>query len=865
MKSLKKLATSHKSKDTETLLGFTQDLVPIKEIENGFVITTSGDIVKIIEIESCDYKNSTLVERNRILSAFTSIFECQPDNIHFKSCIKEQNANQLLKNIDSIETNSQFYIERKNDYLDIAKKMTTQLSIKRVYYLIFKLEGEKNKDNLVNYDLMYKRIVEFVNIIESIGCTVNEDSLNNNDYIVSLFYSFLNPKTSKTETVGERNSRIVLDYETWNLNNPDEIKIPSIADLVAPKGIDFTKRTDAYIIDGLYTSYLIVKGNSFSNPMFAGWLDVMTQKYDVDYDIYSFRRSSEEVLRDMKQSEKIKHISTNPNDENSTDTTKIEDTYGYYGTLNDIRRCLAEKQHLFNVTLIFTFRNTSLKALIDQKDRFKSEFKQNPYFLDFRDCYCNLQELYSATLPLMEYKSSSNLFKLDNRNFVTSSFRALMPFSTKEFTDDTGIIIGQNALTQGMVSFNVFNKAMGFQNYNIAMIGETGSGKTYAEMLICTRANLTGRKTLFICPIKGDEYQWICKCSHGTFINLLPMGDSINIFEIYPEDETGNTVKTSLLSQKITQVLTFLRLLYPQITVAQEGKLNVALIKVYTSKGFDRNDNKSIFKSDGTKRESPIFSDLYEEIKNEESLSDIEEIIRTYFIEGSYSNLNAQTNADLAKNCIAVNCDEEIVGKKMTPCIMYLAFTTLYGIVKNNRLRQDFLIIDECWKFLNDNHEDGTGDQLLSCAKTIRSYSGSLFLATQSINDYFGNEYGKKILDCCETKILKRLNGSNQKKESHVYTVCDALGLSVEEFADTLVSLDDKYGLMVTPKQNLYVSFISSYFEKFLFGTDTMTSTARKYMIDNRGWSTKTFNVTEDNLKELYSKGIIDENWLNIE
>ena len=857
-----------KNLESENVFSFTQDLVPIKEIDSGFIITKGGDILKLIEIEPCDYANSPLEVRNSILNNFASIFECKPDNFHLKSVIKAQSPDELIRNVTNFKgEDNTFFSERKEDYIDIAKKMATQISLKRTYYLIFKLEDAKDKNNEINFDNLFKQTIEIVTRLENMGCSVNEQSINDNDYIASIYYSFFNPNTSQKESIFDRADRINMDYGMWNDNNPNDLKTTSLSDFLAPKGIDFTKRTDSFVLDGEYVSYLILKGQSIPASMTATLLNDITARYDIDYDIYSFRRNSEQVMQELKASERMKHISSNPNDNNSTDTTKSEETYGYYGTLNDIRRALIQKQHLFDVTIIFTFKNASVKALLEQKERFKSEFHNTPYYLDFRDCFCNLQELFLATLPLMEYKHTSSIFTLNQRNFITSSFRCLMPFNVREFIDNSGVVIGQNCYTQGMVTINNFNKAKGFQNYNIAMLGESGTGKTYAEMLICTRANLTGKRTFFICPIKGDEYKYICECSNGTFINLLPNGDCLNIFEIFAEDNSNESTNVSLLSQKITQVLTFLRLLYPNISVIQEGRLNVALIKIYKAKGFDERNNSSIYNADGTKKLSPTFTDLYEEIKNDEELKEVKDVIRAYFIEGTFKNLNAQTNVDLNKKCIAINCDEDVVGKKLVPCIMYLSFTVLYGLVKANRVSEDYLIIDECWKFLNDNHEDGTGEQLLSCAKTIRSYMGSLFVATQSISDFFNTTYGKQILDCCGTKIIKRLEGTRQSPTSHAYMVCNALGLSIDEYIDLITdgkTMTDRMGLLITPTQTVLISFLSSMFEKLLFGTDKITKKARNYLIENKGWGTKTFKVSDKDLEELYVKQIVDEHWLTV-
>lgn len=864
---LKKLRndSSSSSKKTISNVGITQNLIPIKAIENGFVITTGGDIVKILEIESCDYNNSPLNTRNSILSNFCNLFECSPDNIHFKSVVKEQDVSKLLSNIVDIKgkEDSPFVKERKDDYREMVGKMSRQLSLKRVYYLIFKLEGNKEKDKNINYDTLNKQIVEFDTCINAFGCSINERSISDNDYIVELFYSFLNPQTVLTESVDKRNDRIIMDYETWNLNNPLNIKRPTMNDIVSPKGIDFTRRTDAFIMDGYYVSYLTLRGNSISEEMFASWLTMITNEYAVDYDVFSYRRNTEEVLREIKNSERNKHITSNPRDSESTDVTKMETTYGYYDTLNNIRRCLANKQHVFNVVIVFTFKSKSIKALVDLKNKFKGDFGRSPYNFEFRDCYCNLQEMFLMTLPLMEYKASSQLFKLNGRNFVTTSFRTLMPFSNREFIDNSGVVIGQNVNTFGMVTLNMFNKAQGFQNANIAIMGETGSGKTFSEMLLCTRLNTTGKRTFYICPIKGEEYKWICKCSDGEFINLVPSGDCINLFEITAEESSDDSTKVSLLAQKITQILTFLRLIFPDITIEQEGQLNVALINLYKRKGFNKDDNKSIYNSDGSKKISPTFTDLYEEIKDKELLKSIASSIQALFIDGSWSNLNGQTNVDLSKNCIVINCDEDLVSKRMIPSIMYLGFIVFNGIIKSDKSKEDILIIDECWKFLNDNHEDGTGEQLLTCAKTIRSYTGSLLMATQSFKDYFSNRFGQQILDCCATKILKRIEGSIETPTSHAYMVCNALSLPVEEYLNVITSFDDVNGLLITPKQKVFVSFISTYFERMLFGTDKLTNRAREYLRSKKEWGEKTFKVTENDVRDLYQKGIVDEKWIS--
>ncbi len=843
------MKTKRKKLSKNSIIAREQDFLPIEKIECGIIKQTDGRYVKILEVETAEYSNLTPDMQWAFAENFILTFENSPIDLHIKVKSSVEDVSAFFSNINNEQADdpNKFIQERKKDYIETTKAFVSSTIRKQHYYFIFSYEGNRKNENEI-YEEFDRVIGEYLRSLSTI-CEVVERSYQDNDHPIEVLYSCLNPKSELTEGVQNRYERIMADFETYNFIH-DTQKTPSINDIIAPKGLDFTVDTSYMVIDGIYQTFLTVRGNSLPQILPSDFVAYIAN-HDCEVDIFTQRIPKQKVLSNLKAGEKSKQLTSTAN-ENAVDTTKLEDKYGYFNNLNYIRRALMEDQNYYETVIVLTFKDESLKALKNKVDDFKGEIDQKLH-IKFRETFCNAQDLFLMTLPLMYYQSAnSEVFRLNSRGLLTSSFISLVPFASKDLKDITGIIWGINLSTHGIYAINTINRNFGFQNSNMAFVGGSGAGKSFLQMLLGSRLYMNGFRVFYVCPIKGHEYQWFANSLNGTFISLLPQMDCINLFEVRPEINNRYINKPiPLLTKKITQIISFLRLSMPTMTNKEQGELNIALMGLYESFGITT-DNDSIYDENHNLKTMPIFSDLKNYLVNYPQLKEVRDHIER-FISGSWSNLNGQTNVDLTKSCIVINCDENEMEKEYLAPMMYLAIMTLYDIIKTSGTKNDILNIDEVWKALKDEQ---VSDQIEEMARVIRGYQGGLFVATQDIKAFLDSRVGSIILNLCDTKIIKRMKGGINDPNCEVVKACDALSLSKYVYVDKITKLTQKEALIITPNHSTEIFIYSSYSERHIYGTDDATIARREYLERKKNWGKDTFMVTYDDMVDMINTGL---------
>ena len=166
-------------------------------------------------------------------------------------------------------------------------------------------------------------------------------------------------------------------------------------------------------------------------------------------------------------------------------------------------------------------------------------------------------------------------------------------------------------------------------------------------------------------------------------------------------------------------------------------------------------------------KKMPILSDFYAAIPNESLYENIKLVLDTW-ISGSCKNMNGQTNVDLNNPYIVFDCDEDIIGDRLLPAFLLIAFEMVYSVVKSSTTTRDIIFLDEVWKMMTN----------LECAKLvynmikiIRGYLGSAILATQEMNDFLRGmqEYGESVLNNTALVILLRMNENDLNRVAGTY------------------------------------------------------------------------------------------------
>ena len=77
----------------------TQEVIPIKDIYNGVVITKDNRYVKILEFKPINFVYMSNAAQNRIISTFASMLQAVPVSLQFKAISKKADIDNTIASV----------------------------------------------------------------------------------------------------------------------------------------------------------------------------------------------------------------------------------------------------------------------------------------------------------------------------------------------------------------------------------------------------------------------------------------------------------------------------------------------------------------------------------------------------------------------------------------------------------------------------------------------------------------------------------------------------------------------------------------------------------------------------------------------
>lgn len=818
--SKKEKTSKKKQKEIRYTQGYSQSLVPIKEVKYGIIRTTTGMYVKILEILPIDYYSFTPAQKNKVIANYRQVFQNTTREIHLKVINDTNNPRRIADYIKQRceEENYQRGIDKKvvecaQDRIDFINELCKEISITTRYFLIYKYEGKSDDINEIYSDLETMKI-HFTNVFRLMGNTIIDyNSLAEETFATAdILYYFYNRTTYRKESLQERINRTVSDCSFYNMQHTDKRNVYD-GDFIAPKGAKFIK-SDYIFQDGIYKTWLCLKRDSHPGEAEAAWLDSLSSNnagYELDIFIRKLHKQTAHYLLSKKSD-----IDNAILPHKAKSSQKLKEFLPKATNVKHIIEELDRGEDLFEVVIIFTLASETISGLRYLKNTMLQSFNSKKLYAE--DSWQYTYDYFKATLPLMEMPYT--LFTRNSHNYLTKSLQSLYPFTSFELCDPTGYVLGVRQHTSSIISYNNFNTQIA-TNANMAIVGTSGAGKTYSTEVIARSMRITGIRTMFILPVKGFEYEMGCKSIGGSFIRIGPgKKDCINIMEIRPEqsidrDSLSDNIafsETSLLAKKIGFLTTFIQLLNAnkEFTPEIQSTMSSVITNLYNQFNITT-DNESIWedKRHTKLKRMPVISDLYNAFMEHTILEDCARILLE-FINGAFSNFNGQTNVDLNNNYLCFDVDEQDMQKKYLPACLYIAFDCCYSLAKQNRLSKDIIFFDEVWKMLIT---DAAAEQVRDMAKLIRGYGGGVVFATQELNDFMNNSFGASILANCDTRLILKL------KDNEIPLVTKHIKLTEDEQND-IIRFQRGQALLLAGSNRIRIDIKASKKEDHDFTTD---------------------------------------------
>lgn len=749
-------------------LSFTQDFIPIKNLEHGIIETTDGRYIKILEIEPINFMLRSEEEQYEIICSFASWLKISPVHLQFKSITRKADSDKHIAMLrKETETEESEQCKKLSEgYIRLIKDVGSREALTRRFFLIFRYEELRRNENS-DYGQICSALLTAEQNARAYFMQCGNNILQPKDpdeATAEILYMFFNRRSCVEEPFHSRVDRIVLD--TMAAKNKvigiDPIPHIRMAHFIAPRGIDLTHR-NYIIMDGLYYSFLYIKGNGYPNKVRAGWMSSLINAGEgIDVDVFLKRENRSKTIDKVAQRIRLNRTKLKSMQDTSTDYEELAGSIqaGYF-----IKQGIANyNEDLFYMSVFVTVSARTYEELMWRKQQMTDMLKSMDMYVS--DCSFQQEDALRTVMPFLQI--SPKLEKKSKRNVLTSGAASTYMFTSFEMSDDTGVLLGINRHNNSLCIVDLFDTKKN-KNANLNLLGTSGAGKTFTMQLLALRMRMRGIQCYIIAPIKGHEFRRACNRIGGQFIKIAPGSPHcINIMEIRhtisPEmeliDELDYSEMDSLLAQKIQQLMIFFSLLIPDMTNEEEQMLDEALIRTYGKFGITH-DNDSVYEDRNAvppkMKTMPILGDLHEELQNNEMTKRIAVIV-SRFVTGSAQSFNQQTNVDLSNKYIVLDLSE--LKGKLLPVGMMIALDYVWDKIKSDRTKKKAIMIDEIWQLIGAGSNRMAAEFCLEIFKVIRGFGGAAISATQDLSDFFGLEdgrYGRAIINNSKNKIILNL------------------------------------------------------------------------------------------------------------
>jgi len=749
-------------------LSFTQDFIPIKNLEHGIIETTDGRYIKILEIEPINFMLRSEEEQYEIICSFASWLKISPVHLQFKSITRKADSDKHIAMLrKETETEESEQCKKLSEgYIRLIKDVGSREALTRRFFLIFRYEELRRNENS-DYGQICSTLLTAEQNARAYFMQCGNNILQPKDpdeATAEILYMFFNRRSCVEEPFHSRVDRIVLD--TMAAKNKvigiDPIPHIRMAHFIAPRGIDLTHR-NYIIMDGLYYSFLYIKGNGYPNKVRAGWMSSLINAGEgIDVDVFLRRENRSKTIDKVAQRIRLNRTKLKSMQDTSTDYEELAGSIqaGYF-----IKQGIANyNEDLFYMSVFVTVSARTYEELMWRKQQMTDMLKSMDMYVS--DCSFQQEDALRTVMPFQQI--SLKLEKKSKRNVLTSGAASTYMFTSFEMSDDTGVLLGINRHNNSLCIVDLFDTKKN-KNANLNLLGTSGAGKTFTMQLLALRMRMRGIQCYIIAPIKGHEFRRACNRIGGQFIKIAPGSPHcINIMEIRhtisPEmeliDELDYSEMDSLLAQKIQQLMIFFSLLIPDMTNEEEQMLDEALIRTYGKFGITH-DNDSVYEDRNAvppkMKAMPILGDLHEELQKNEMTKRIAVIV-SRFVTGSAQSFNQQTNVDLSNKYIVLDLSE--LKGKLLPVGMMIALDYVWDKIKSDRTKKKAIMIDEIWQLIGAGSNRMAAEFCLEIFKVIRGFGGAAISATQDLSDFFGLEdgrYGRAIINNSKNKIILNL------------------------------------------------------------------------------------------------------------
>ncbi len=371
----------------------------------------------------------------------------------------------------------------------------------------------------------------------------------------------------------------------------------------------------------------------------------------------------------------------------------------------DLQRRLASSQEkAFHVSVYITLIAVTKQSLEEGSERMHAAARAT--LCELQPCTFRMLDGHLATLPA----GTDRLVR--RRVLDTSALVTLFPWSGADLQQAGGVVVGRNCVSGAPVLVDPFDQHR-HANANIGVFGYSGAGKTYLLSTLLMGSLGRGTQVYVIDP--EHEYGSLALRLGGIDVQLaLGSGHSLNVLDLRP----SNRRDESWLGAATADPVDLCATICGGLEESERAIIEAAVRAAYST------------------TPQPLLRDVASLLPD---ASRVAAILRRW-VHGSLGQMfSAPTNIDLDAPIVVFGMRE--LRDEMVAPVHFLLAEALWTRIKRKDRRR-MLIVDE----LGLLFEDPTIRRfVVSLARRIRKYDGSLVFATQNPGDLLSSEQGAVV------------------------------------------------------------------------------------------------------------------------
>jgi len=648
-----------------------------------------------------------------------------------------------IENIEKLkcELNSEIKLvlleEQKKHILSMSGKSRNVLN----FYTVF----EVKEDNFNSArELLNDTYKSFKNELESQGMYV--DQLFEKD-IKALLYRRMNPESSQSEPC----------REDWELENilPENAKI-------------YKDGRHIEIENRIWIFYSIIKYPSTVERY--RWLrKVFNTKGDINIAIILTPKNKATITRELSKA--VSELGAKSLDSRKDESLRQKYQAEEESAKDMITELGNDNISLYDTNITIGISAPNIKDLNTLSNILRSKISSS---------YCQATELrykgydpYITTLPIL---AENRITKNYVWNLTTRDVASLVPYDSSELMEPTGVFIGENVTSNGLVIVDTYSKI--YNNPHECIIADSGSGKSFRIKTDAIR-HVPYRDYIIMFDLEDEfHYPWGKRYKFSPTSGIISNPFHIRNTVVDSDDEEDKTDVGTFLSTKIMDSIIFFKWILKDLTPFGEALLEEDIRDSYESKGinFESKTLPGTFPTLGTLSDvmKSKISGSKTSAKAREARDNMLSSLQPY-ITGAYNYMfNGQTNWDYDFFTVF---DISGLPEAVTKPLYDILLKDTWQFCKADRLKTKRVYVDEAHQFADPDNPQ-TLKFLATSIKRGRKYGISFVTATQNLPDFLSIErYGQAIIDNSYFKLFFRLG------ETDILVVKDLYGFSDQELA----------------------------------------------------------------------------------